>query len=81
MGYVDLLPALPSGLPEGEVKGICARGGFVMDISWKEGRLTRVVVRSTAGKPLTLRYGNLTTSLTTTSKGGKYVFNAALSRQ
>jgi alpha-L-fucosidase 2 len=81
MGYVDLLPALPSGLPEGEVKGICARGGFVLDISWKEGRLTRVVVRSTAGKPLTLRYGNLTISLTTTTKGGQYVFDAALSRQ
>jgi alpha-L-fucosidase 2 len=81
MGYVDLLPALPSGLPEGEVKGICARGGFVLDITWKAGRLTRVAVQSTAGKPLTLRYGHLTTSLTTTTKGSMYVFDAALSRQ
>ena len=37
--YIDLLPALPSALPDGEVKGICARGGFVLNIKWSKRKI------------------------------------------
>jgi len=38
--YIDILPALPDALPNGEVKGICARGGFVLDVKWAEGKIS-----------------------------------------
>ncbi len=50
--YIDLLPALPDALPYGEVKGICARGGFVLDIKWKEGKLQELIVTIKAGNAI-----------------------------
>lgn len=77
--YVDILPALPSALPEGEVKGICARGGFVLDIKWKDGKLQHLTVTSKAGMPLTLRYNGKVVKMATI-KNGRYNFNESLSK-
>ena len=79
-GYLDILPALPAALPNGELKGICARGGFVLDISWKNGKLYTLTVRSTSNNACELRYG--TTIYTFKAlKGGVYHFNAQLKPQ
>lgn len=43
-GMINLLPALPAEWPEGEIKGVVARGGFLVDIAWKNGALTKAVV-------------------------------------
>ncbi|MEO5683062.1 MAG: glycoside hydrolase family 95 protein [Chitinophagaceae bacterium] len=75
--YIDLLPALPAALPNGEVKGICARGGFVLDMKWSNGKLQQLKVLSNAGRPLSLRYNNETASINTI-KGETYSFNGAL---
>jgi alpha-L-fucosidase 2 len=54
-GEIRLLPALPQAWPDGRVRGLCARGGFLVDIDWRGGRLVRAVVRSRAGNPCRLR--------------------------
>lgn len=75
--YIDILPALPDGLPGGEVKGICARGGFVLGIKWKEGKLQELIVTSKAGTPLILRYKNKVINKST-SKNSVYKFDGSL---
>ncbi|MFO1500457.1 MAG: glycoside hydrolase family 95 protein [Verrucomicrobiota bacterium] len=58
VGEIELLPALPQSWPSGRVKGLRARGGFDVDISWNDGRLVEAVVRSTRGGSTQLRNGS-----------------------
>ena len=48
-GEIRLLPALPKNWKKGEVKGLCARGGFVIDMKWESGELIKVRVYSKNG--------------------------------
>jgi hypothetical protein len=55
---VHLLPALPSQSPTGSVKGLLARGNFVVDIAWENKQLKSATIRSKAGSQLALRVAN-----------------------
>jgi len=53
-GFIHLLPALPKTWADGRVRGLCARGGYVVDVSWRQGRVVEARVLSKAGGTLRL---------------------------
>jgi alpha-L-fucosidase 2 len=54
---IQLLPALPDAWSTGAVKGLCARGGFELELSWHDKKLVRVGIKSKTGGKTTLRNG------------------------
>lgn len=74
---IRLLPTLPRVWPDGRVKGLRARGGFIFDLWWKDNKLSKVRVQSLCGNPCRLMYnGNLVSF--NTGVGGTYVRNGSL---
>jgi len=59
-GEVHLLPALPSAWVTGSVRGLRARGGYTVDIRWKDGRLESAAVRADRSGKVRVRYGQST---------------------
>lgn len=53
---VTLLPALPEAWKDGHVEGICARGGFVVDMAWKDGKVTSLEIFSRKGGKTSVYY-------------------------
>ena len=54
-GAMHLLPALPGAWRDGSVTGLCARGGFVVDMEWSGGKLTKARITSRVGGTARLR--------------------------
>ena len=54
-GAVHLLPALPDAWKDGDVKGLCARGGFVVDMKWQDKQLVSAKIHSSIGGTLRIR--------------------------
>ncbi|MGY4981158.1 glycosyl hydrolase family 95 catalytic domain-containing protein [Streptomyces sp. 900105755] len=71
-GHLELLPALPDAwAAAGSITGAGARGGFVVDLDWRDGKPTRARIRSVGGRTTTVAYGG--TSRTVTLKPGQSV--------
>ena len=62
-GEIEFLPALPAAWPKGSVRGLCARGGYTVDMEWERGRLTRATITSRRGGSTPVRYGERTTTI------------------
>jgi alpha-L-fucosidase 2 len=62
-GEIELLPALPKAWPNGSVKGVRSRGGFEVDLAWRDRRLTTATIRSVNGTRCKVRYAGNTVEL------------------
>lgn len=79
-GEISLLPALPAKYPTGSVTGLRARGGYKVDIFWKDGVLTKAVIkadRTKKDKIIPVRYAGLVKSVKL-AKGQTIVLDSSL---
>jgi alpha-L-fucosidase 2 len=78
MGYIHLLPALPKAWSKGHIKGVRVRGGYELDMEWKDGVLTRAVIRGVSNSPgkCAVRYGKGTKTFAL-ARDKSQVLNAA----
>jgi alpha-L-fucosidase 2 len=76
-GPIHLLPALPKDWKGGFVKGLCARGGFEVDIYWKSGKLSKATIRSKLGDKCRVCYGEKNIEFDT-EKGKSYNLDSSL---
>jgi alpha-L-fucosidase 2 len=71
---IEMLPALPTAWATGNVKGLRARGGFVVDENWQDGKLVSATIHSDNGSFCRLRYGQTVVPVQI-DKGQDYVWN------
>ena len=55
-GEIELLPALPGAWPTGSARGLRARGGFEVDVAWRDGELFEARLRGAPGGRALVRY-------------------------
>lgn len=73
---LHLLPALPSAWHYGSVRGLRARGGLEVDMTWRGGKLATATIRSTRGCACRLRAGDHVVEIKIPA-GGQHVLDAA----
>lgn len=71
-GEILLLPALPVSWKNGSVTGLRARGGFEVDIEWKDGKLKKAEITSLLGNPCAVRANGKVTNYNP-AKGKKII--------
>ncbi len=57
-GRIELLPAWPSGYPDGNIKGMRVYGGHTIDLSWESGKLKSLAIHAGSNERSKLVYGN-----------------------
>ena len=76
-GEIKLLPALPEQWNTGYANGLCARGGFEVNQTWKNGQLTEAEILSKNGNVCTVSYQGQTVTFPT-EKGKTYLLSDML---
>ena len=58
-GYIELLPSLPTEVwQDGRIAGLRARGGYGIDLTWKDGSLAEATIRVSKAGPVQVKYGD-----------------------
>lgn len=70
-GALHLLPAVPDRWADGSIKGLVSRGGFIIDLEWKNGKVTQLKAKSLLGGNLRIR-----TATALVQKNGKALATA-----
>ena len=63
-GEIELLPALPIAWNTGSVRGLRARGGFTVDMAWKDGKVTSYRITSGSGQEVKVRINGKVKTIT-----------------
>ena len=71
MGFLHLLPALPDAWKEGSVEGLRARGNFLVNLTWRGGKLVQATVVSQSGEPCKVHFNGKTLNFNT-QRGKSY---------
>jgi alpha-L-fucosidase 2 len=78
-GEIRLLPALPTAWPDGEARGIRARGGVSVRLVWRAHEIRRLELTGRPSQTVTLRYGNELASVVLDANG-RYLQRAVKQR-
>ena len=62
--YIAPLACLPDAWTDGEYKGLCARGGFVLDVKWTNGCASAITVHANADNLCRIRYPGIANAAT-----------------
>lgn len=62
---IDLLPSLPAEWPSGAISGISVRGGYTVDLQWKDSKVVKVTITNrNSAMPVTVNYNGKTVQKT-----------------
>lgn len=75
--FIDILPALPPAWKNGHISGLKARGNYIVDITWENGKLKKLNIKSLSGGTCVIGYNNLMKDVTIPS-GQTYTFGENL---
>jgi alpha-L-fucosidase 2 len=70
---IQFLPALPDAWASGEVRGLCVRGGFTVDIVWAKNKLVKAIVYSKKGGKTKVVYGKQKKKISVKANGKKEI--------
>ncbi|QNK64699.1 glycoside hydrolase family 95 protein [Pedobacter sp. PAMC26386] len=76
-GFLELLPAIPVEWKDGWVKGLAARGGYVVNMEWKNGKLFSAILKAKNTGTCKVKYGNKTVDISVIA-GKEYGLNNLL---
>lgn len=62
-GNIELLPSLPEEWKDGTITGICARGGYTINMTWKENKVSHATIKSLNGGNVSVHYNGETKKL------------------